>query len=184
MPRQARIRVAGGAYHVYTRGNRRQLIFADEDDYRFFLVLLTRTVRRFGWRVHAYCLMPNHLHLLVQTPEQNLSEGMHWLLGFYAQSFNHRHGLDGHVFQGRFGSRIVETEAYLTGLIEYIVFNPVRAGLVLDPADWPWSSYRAMVAGNAQTAVGSLSALLDAFRDATRGRVDPGHDVTHRPRPP
>jgi REP element-mobilizing transposase RayT len=130
-------------YHVFSRGNRRQQIHLDAIDRCWFLERVEEVVGGFGWLLHAYCLMPNHYHLVVETPEPNLSVGMHRLNFLSAQSFNRRHGVDGHLFQGRFHSPLVETPQHAIELSRYVVLNPVRAGLVKQPADWRWSSYRA-----------------------------------------
>jgi putative transposase len=143
VPRPPRHQVAGGTYHVNDRGNRRQTIFRADPDYELFLSLLGTMVTRLGWVCHAYCLMPNHLHLLLTTPEPNLSYGLQRLLGSYAQVFNERHGVDGHLFQGRFHSVLVESTEHLLELARYLPLNPVRAHLCPHPADWRWSSYRA-----------------------------------------
>src|SRR5262249_23295982 len=127
MPRPPRLAPPGGIFHITSRGNRRQVIFFDDDDRRWFIRLLDRAVGRFRWKCHAYCLMDNHLHLLVETPDENLSQGMQWLLGRYAQDFNWRHGFDGHLFQGRFKSQRVQSNWHLIELGRYIVLNPVRA---------------------------------------------------------
>src|SRR4029450_4292678 len=140
MPRPPRIQVAGGTYHVTCRGNRRQAIFQDDDDRRRFLAVRDRVIRRYGWRLHAFCLMTNHFHLLVRTPQPNLSRGMQRLNSESAAYFNDRFGLVGHLFQQRFGSRLIETEEYFDEAQRYIAFNPVRAGLCQDPSEWPWSS--------------------------------------------
>jgi REP element-mobilizing transposase RayT len=100
-------------------------------------------VRRFGWIVHAYTLMTNHFHLVLETPEPTLSRGMKWLNGKYAQWFNRRHDRCGHLFQGRFKGFLVEKESYLLELIRYVALNPVRAHMVKRPEDYSWSSYRA-----------------------------------------
>jgi putative transposase len=130
-------------YHVTSRGNSRQRIFRRESDYQCFLSILYATTERFSWLVHAYCLMPNHYHLLCQTAQANLSAGMRYLNGVYAQRFNRRHDHAGHVLQGRFKAILVDRENYLLRLARYIVLNPVRAGLVTLPGEWRWSSYRA-----------------------------------------
>jgi putative transposase len=143
MARSLRVQVAGGFFHVTARGNRRQLIFLDDIDFERFLAILAAVAARYGWRIHAYCLMPNHYHVLVETPEPNLSAGLHRLNFLYAQSFNRRHDVDGHLFQGRFHSVLVEREEHLLALTRYIVLNPVRAALCSHPQRWRWSSYRA-----------------------------------------
>jgi REP element-mobilizing transposase RayT len=141
MPRPPRIHDEG-IYHVIARGNRRQAIFHDDDDRRFFITLFGRAVRRHKWRPLGHCLLTNHFHLVVDSPVGTLSRGMHYLNGVYARSFNEEHCVDGHLFEGRFRSRLVETESYLHELYRYLAFNPVRAGLCEHPSDWPWSSFR------------------------------------------
>jgi len=141
MPRPPRLEVPGGLYHITTRGNRRQAIFGDDVDRRRFLDLFDRAQRRHGWRELAYCLMSNHYHLLVETPVPTLSKGMHYLNSVYARRFNERYDVDGHLFEARFGSVLVETEAHFRRVLDYIAFNPVRAGLCSHPAEWPWSSW-------------------------------------------
>lgn len=132
-------------YHVTSRGNRRQKTYLDDADYARFLEFLGAVVAQYGWILHAYCLMPNHYHLLVETPQPNLSDGMQLLNGAYAQWFNRRHVYDGHLFQGRFAAKSIASEAHLAEAARYIVLNPVRAGLSDRPRDWRWSSYRATV---------------------------------------
>ncbi|MGD8628349.1 MAG: transposase [bacterium] len=137
--------MANGMYHITSRGNRRRTIYMDDRDRRHFLSQVSTAVDEFGWLVHAYCLMPNHYHLLAETPLPNLSRGMKKINGLYAQTFNLRHGRTGHVFQGRFHSILIDKDDYLLRLSRYIVLNPVRAGLVASPEEWPWSSYRAAI---------------------------------------
>ena len=108
--------------------------------------MLAQVCKRFNWTVHAYCLMSNHYHLLVETPDANLSAGMRQLNGVYTQLTNRAHGRVGHVFQGRFKAIVVDNDSYLLELARYVVLNPVRAGMVQDPGQWPWSSYGAMLA--------------------------------------
>jgi len=145
MARPLRIELAGGLYHVTSRGDRREDIFRDDKDREDWLTVLGEVCSRFNWRCHAYCEMTNHYHVVVETPDGNLSNGMRQLNGVYTQRFNRRHGLVGHLFQGRFEGILVERDAYLLELSRYVVLNPVRAGMVPEPAAWPWSSYRAMV---------------------------------------
>jgi putative transposase len=144
MARPPRIDVEGALHHVFDRGNRRQLICEESLDYRFLLWLVERAVSRFEWVVHAYCVMPNHYHFLIETPKAGLSRGMQLVNGRYAQAFNAGRRLDGHLFQGRFGSVLVETEAHALWVNRYIARNPVEAGLVAGPAAWAWSSYGAL----------------------------------------
>ena len=127
------------------RGNRRQMIFLDDEDYAYMLATTGAVVVRDGWRLIAYVFMGNHLHLLVETIRPTISKGMHRLATRYVQWFNQRHGYEGHLFERRFRSRLVETEAQLFETARYIALNPVRAGMCAKPQDWRWSSYAASV---------------------------------------
>lgn len=131
MPRSVRLQWPGAHYHVMARGNRRQPIFLDDDDRRFFLNTLSQACGRTGWRVHAWVLMGNHYHLLIQTPEPNLVEGMKWLQNTYTRRFNTRHRLWGRLFGDRYKAVPVEegSDFYYGSLVDYIHLNPVRAGL-------------------------------------------------------
>jgi REP element-mobilizing transposase RayT len=132
---------------VYARGNWKQLIYVDDRDRAVYLDLLGETVRRYAWRCLAFCLMDNHVHLMVETEEANLGSGMQRMHGRYAQAFNVRHRRTGHLFQGRFGSVRVKSDAQLLLVARYIARNPVTAGLCEDPALWPWSSHQAVLTG-------------------------------------
>lgn len=129
--------------HAYTRGNNRGSVFFDEFDYVGWLRLLDRTVRRFDWRCHAYCLMPNHYHLLLETSRERLSQGMRHLNGSFAQRINVRYARTGHVFEGPYRTELVDDDSYLLELCRYVPLNPVRARLRKRAEDWPWSSFRA-----------------------------------------
>ena len=142
MARPLRLEHEYALWHVTSRGNERKDIFRDDVDRERFLQILAETVLRFGWRLLSWVLMSNHYHLVIQTPEANLSRGMHWLNARYAQGFNRRHERIGHLFQGRFKGILVDKQSYLQELARYVVLNPVRAGLVDHPAEWRWSSYR------------------------------------------
>ena len=150
MSRPLRIEFPGAVYHVTGRGNARQRIYRDDDDRERFLSTLAHVVDRYDWLCHAYCLMDNHYHLLIETPKANLSLGMRQLNGLYTQAYNRRHRLVGHLFQGRFKAILVEKEAHLLELCRYVVLNPVRAKIVKHPGKWKWSSYCA-TAGEAST---------------------------------
>lgn len=143
MARQIRIEYPGAVYYVTTRGNAKRPIFKDEQDRKDFLELLGLLVDRFSWRCHAYCLMNNHYHLLIETPKANLSQGMRQLNGIYTQNFNRRHRRAGHVFQGRFKAVVIDRKNYLLDLATHIVLNPVRLRAAKSPASYKWSSYRA-----------------------------------------
>jgi len=143
MARPLRIEFAGALYHVISRGDGRDDVFLDDDDRDLWLEVLERTCERFNWIVHAYCQMGNHWHLLVETPDGNLSKGMRQLNGVYTQRFNRIHDRVGHVYQGRYKAILVQKDAYLLELSRYIVLNPVRARMVRTARGWPWSNYRA-----------------------------------------
>jgi len=140
--RKPREHLAGGIFHVYARGNARDAVYRDDADRLAYLRMLGRTVSKMGWWCLAYCLMDNHVHLLVETPQANLSRGMQRLHGGYAQAFNARHGRSGHVFQGRYGAVPMKSDGQLWAVAAYIARNPLEANLCERPEDWPWSSYR------------------------------------------
>jgi len=140
MARQERIQFPGACYHLMARGNAGGDIFADDEDRRMFLDLLGKLATESRWRVHAWCLMSNHFHLLVTTPEANLSKTMHRFVGTYSQRINRRHSRQGHLFQGRYKSLLVASDAYFIQLHRYILRNPMEAGLVSNPLKHPWSS--------------------------------------------
>lgn len=172
MARPLRIEYEGALYHITSRGNARADIFLDDLDRKGFLATFGETVSRYSWICHAYCQMSNHYHLLVETPEPNLSRGMQLLNGVYTQRFNHRHKRVGHVLQGRYRAILVERESHLLELARYVVLNPVRAKMVLSARDWPWSSYRA-TAGQADVPgflqVDWILAQFDTRRDRAFG---------------
>jgi putative transposase len=149
MPRKPRVEVAGGVHHVYARGNRRQAIYLGDDDRVLYLELLEQVVKRQAWRCLAYCLMKNHVHLLVETPTANLGAGMGRMHGLYAQTFNRRHKHSGHLFQGRFGSVLIKTDEQLWMVARYIARNPVEARVCEAPGEWRWGSHAALVNGGA-----------------------------------
>lgn len=145
MSRPLRIEFAGALYHVTSRGNRQEDIYHDDADRHLFLKTLGNVCAVYNWRCHSFCLMSNHYHLLVETPDANLSKGMRQLNGVYSQSYNRKYKRVGHVFQGRYKAIHVEKESYLLELSRYIVLNPVRAEMVRSAEEWPWSSYRPTV---------------------------------------
>lgn len=146
MARKLRVEYAGAIYHVMNRGDRREPIFRDDADYRGFTETLGEACGKAAWQVHAYCLMLNHFHLVVETPQGNLVGGMKWFLGTYTNRFNRRHKLFGHVFSGRYKALIVDGsgDGYLKTVCDYVHLNPVRAKLLAPQQalrDYPWSSY-------------------------------------------
>jgi len=165
--RPLRLEFAGALYHITARGNERGDIFLGDgkSDRKRFLEVLGQVCERFNWMCHAYCLMSNHYHLLVETPEANLSKGMRQLNGVYTQQVNRAHARVGHLFQGRFKGILVEKDTYLLELARYIVLNPVRAGMVHQPAAWPWSSYRATAGEEEAPPFLTTHWLLRAFAE-------------------
>jgi putative transposase len=141
MPRRLRLQYPGAIYHVMARGNGRQDIVRDDHDRRRLRDDLGRAAVRCRWRVYAFVIMSNHLHLVLKTPEPNLARGMQTFLSSYANAWARRHRFCGHVFRGRYRTELVEDETYLWTVTRYVHLNPVRARLVEHPAAWQWSSY-------------------------------------------
>jgi REP element-mobilizing transposase RayT len=163
MARPLRVEYPGAFYHVINRGNHREKIFKSARDHEKFIQYLEKAAERFALIIHTYCLMGNHYHLLVETPEPNLSMTMQWLNVSYATYFNRRHNRSGHLFQGRFGAILIEADAYLHHLSRYIHLNPVRAGIVNAPEQYRWSSYPAIVGEQIPPKFLKTSWLLSNF---------------------
>jgi REP element-mobilizing transposase RayT len=163
MSRPLRIAPAGSLLHVMSRGNARMSIFLDDTDHLRFLEILDEAVARFALICCAFCLMPNHYHLVIELQRENLSAAMQRVNGIYARWWNRRLDRVGHVFQGRFKAQLVQHEAYFRRLCRYVVTNPVRAGLVTDPAQWRWSSYRATLGEGPQLTLLDVDHLLGHF---------------------
>ena len=163
MSRPLRLEFAGALYHVTSRGNERKHIYLQKDDFELFLQILGDVCKQYHWVVHAYCLMSNHYHLLVETPDANLSKGMRQLNGVFTQSINRKHHRVGHLFQGRYKAILVDKDNYLLELCRYIVLNPVRAHMVSSPDEWLWSSWFCMVGHIESPAWLSTDALLLQF---------------------
>ncbi|MGR3319397.1 MAG: REP-associated tyrosine transposase [Candidatus Anammoxibacter sp.] len=143
MSRPLRIEYDGALYHVTSRGNARKAIFKDDEDRVIFLDILQKVNERYNWLCHAYCLMNNHYHLLIETPDGNLSKGMRQLNGVYTQKYNRRNKRTGHIFQGRYKAILIQKESHFLAVCRYVVLNPVRARAVKQPDEWKWSSYNA-----------------------------------------
>ena len=143
MARPLRIEYPGAVYHITSRGNEKKLIFKDERDREIFLDTLSQVDKRYNWLCHAYCLMNNHYHLIIETPDGNLSAGMRQLNGVYTQAFNRQHNRVGHLFQGRYKGILIQKDSHLLEVCRYVVLNPVRAKAVNKPEQWRWSSYQA-----------------------------------------
>jgi len=143
MARPLRVEYPGAVYHITSRGNRRARVFINERDRKVFLDILDKANRRYETRCHAYCLMDNHYHLVLETIRANLSEAMRLINGVYTQTFNRLYQKAGHVFQGRYKAILIQRDAHLLEASRYVVVNPVRAGIVNKAENWGWSSYRA-----------------------------------------
>ena len=165
MARPPRSIVPNGIYHVTSRGSNKGAIFTFDRDRHAILELLSRTVRDYDLVCHSYCLMTNHYHLVLETPDARLSRAMKVLNGTYAMQFDMRYGRTAHVFQNRFRSELVDSDEYLLTVCRYVALNPVRAGLCRHPAEWPWSSYRALAGFDAAPEFLSESFILSLFGD-------------------
>mgnify|MGYP003575963011 CR=1 FL=1 len=194
MTRPLRIEFPGALYHVTSRGNRRNAIYRDEIDRRIWLDVLALMCERHHCVIHSFCQMTNHYHLLIETVEANLSQGMRQLNGLYTQQFNRRHHLAGHLFQGRYKAVLVQRGSYLLEVSRYIVLNPIRAKMVPSLDNWQWSSYRHFVSDEnppswlardwllsqfGTTRVGAVSAY-QAFILAGVGKASPLAATRHR----
>ncbi|MDX8404694.1 MAG: transposase [Mariprofundus sp.] len=165
MARPLRLEYPGAVYHITSRGNAQADIFLTDSDRLLFMQMLKEEIEQQQWHCYAYCLMDNHYHVLIETPEGNLVRGMQRLNGRYTQHFNHRHQRVGHVFQGRYRSILVQKGPYFQELLRYIVLNPVRAGMAEHAAGWPWSSYQATVDESKQLCWMAGKQVLALFAD-------------------
>jgi len=172
MSRPLRIEYPNAVYHITSRGNARDDIYLSDDDREAFLETLSIVVERFNWICHAYCLMSNHYHLMIETPNGNISRGMRHLNGVYTQQFNRLHHRVGHVFQGRFKSILIEKDAHLLELCRYIVQNPVAANMVHDVADWKWSSYLATASMIPKLGFLTTDWVLAQFSNQTQTYIE------------
>lgn len=161
--RPPRIQVPGAAYHVTARAVADRPLFRDDADRRRFLAILHEVVERQDWACHAFCLMTTHYHLLVRTPSPNLATGMQRLNAHYARGSNDRHGWTGHVFGSRYHAGLIERDSHLLEVTRYVALNPVRAGLCRVPADWRWSSYRAILGLDARPSFLTVGWVLAHF---------------------
>ena len=181
MARPIRVEFEGAVYHVMARGNERRKVFRSDRDRELFLETLAEAVSQFGLLVHVYCLMPNHYHLVVETPRGNLSRAIGWLQVTYTVRFNRRYRRSGHLFQGRFKAQLVDTEEYGRELVRYVHLNPVRPRKKTEPIPserareldaYPWSSHRAYAGSAVKLEWLSLDWLCwwgKSVRSAQRG---------------
>jgi len=176
--------------HIWCRGNRKQRIFSDDHAFEHYLWLFGEVAVDLEWRAVAHCLMPNHIHLMIDVPADTIAKGMQVIQGEYAQYVNRRHGYDGHLWRGRYSAKRVETDSYALHLNRYIVNNPVRARIVESPAEWKWSSFRAMVGKatpppylDAEWTLGQFARRLERARILYEDFVDAGRHLWRPPEP-
>jgi putative transposase len=163
MTRPLRIQYAGAVYHITSRGNEKKAVSKNDEDRRTFLNTLQHVNKRYNWICHAYCLMTNHFHLLIETHDGNLSLGMRQLNGVYTQLFNKLHGRSGHLFQGRYSSILIQKDSHLLEVCRYVVLNPVRTKMVENPEEYAWSSYRATAGREAAAPCLTIDWVLGQF---------------------
>lgn len=171
MARPLRLAVLGGVYHVVSRGNEKRAIYLDESDRNRFLKILESVTERLNVLCHSYCLMGNHYHLILETPDANISLAVRQLNGVYAQYFNRKYERVGHLFQGRFASKLIQKHTYLLAVSRYVALNPVRAKLVSRPSDWRWSSFRALAGLTEPPTFLCTDWLLHQFDTDDRSRA-------------
>jgi REP element-mobilizing transposase RayT len=163
MPYPPRPEYAGAVYHVTTRATGPSQFFRTPYDYRGFLIILERAVEKYEWRLHAFCLMVTHYHLVVTTPEANIARGMQYLNSIYARAFNKRYGRLGHFVAARYSSRVIETEGHAYEVSRYVPLNPVRSELSELPEWYPWSSYAATIGLREEPAFLDSSWILRLY---------------------
>jgi putative transposase len=185
MSRRARIRVPDGVYHVTTHGDGNTMIFDGPPEKRHLLDLLADTVEDLDWAMYAWCIMGNHYHFLLKTPDDDLSKGMHRINTSYSEWYNKSRGRHGHVFRDRFFSILITQDSHLLEASRYVVLNPLRAGLVTTPQEWPWSSYSTTVLGTPSRVLLRDRELIGMFgregvesRDLYREFVQDGIGLT------
>jgi putative transposase len=161
---------AGATYHVTARGVDRRRIFVDDEDYETYTRLLATVTERQGWHLLCYCLMPNHVHLMIETPDTNLGNGMQWLHGRYARVFNTRHARTGHLFETRYNSPTIKTDKAFVRTVGYVVANPLTAALCRRAGDWPWGSHAKTAAGRPHAAWIAHARLVDRLEAITGAR--------------
>jgi putative transposase len=183
MPRKPREEAPGAVHHVVAKGNRGQAIVRDDTDRRSFFVRLDKAVEMHGWVCLAYCLLDNHFHLVLQTPEPNMGVGMRWFQSAHAQDVNFRHGLQGHVFGGRYYSVRLKQESHLISAVVYVLMNPVRAGVARHPEEWPWCSYAGTIGRAAAPRLLARDTVLELFGGEPRVLVGAVPDALARDRP-
>jgi putative transposase len=155
MSRRKRLWFPGAMYHITARGNRKDVMFYEKDDYLYYLRLLGKAQTLYPFKLHSYCLMPNHIHLLIETEKHSPSTIIHYIHSLYARYFNNKHQLLGHLFEKRFDDKLIKDWKHMMDTSRYIHLNPVKAGLVKKPEKYPWSSYKAFITTSEDPIVNS-----------------------------
>lgn len=168
MARKPRVWFPGAIYHITARGNRRDSIFHDSQDYQYYMGLIESCRKDFPFNLHAYCLMPNHIHLLLETKDEPPGSIIKFIHTRYALHFNKRYELTGHVFQGRYHSQVIDSENYFLKASSYIHLNPVEAKIVRRPEHYFWSSYASYVDKNQYNPIVETKKLLSSFQEPRR----------------
>jgi len=171
MSRPIRIQYSGAVYHIISRGNKKEAIFKNNKDFTLFLDILSEVIERYNWKLYAYCLMKNHYHLLIETIDPNLSQGMLLLNGKYTQKFNRRYDTCGHLFQGRFKAFIIDRESYLLEVVKYIILNPVNAGIVKSPSEYKWSSFNDIISNKRNINI-DFKTILNLFENNIKNPIE------------
>lgn len=171
MSRPLRIEYPGAVYHITSRGNEKKAVFKDDQDRETFLKILAHVNKRYHWLCHSYCLMDNHYHLMIETPDGNLALGMRQLNGVYTQAYNKRRNRTGHLFQGRYKAILIQKDSHLLEVCRYVVLNPVRAGMMEKPDDWTWSSFQATAGKNPRHPCLTTDWVLGQF-SRTRAKAE------------
>ena len=172
MARPLRIEFEGALYHITSRGNEKRMIYRDDADRFLFFKILDDVVKKFNWLIHAYCLMKNHYHLVIETIDATLSRGMRQLNGVYTQAFNNKHKRAGHLYQGRFKSILIQKDNHLLEVSRYVALNPVKAGIVERPEDYKWSSYNSMIGKEKPPSFLTTDWVLSQFGSKRKSAED------------
>ena len=168
MARQRRIWYPGATYHVMSRGNRKTAIFQEQDDYLYFLKILGTIKEKYPFKIHSLCLMTNHFHMAIETISTELWRIMQKLLSVYAEAYNHKYSLTGHLFEGRYTACIIQDERYFLEVSRYIHLNPVKAKMVKEPLDYEYSSYPLFVSDNSRYKASKIASLIADLIDTSR----------------
>jgi REP element-mobilizing transposase RayT len=181
MTRERRIWYPGAVYHITTRGNRKEPIFRDNNDYSLYLSILKESLERFDAKLYCYCLMTNHVHLIIETGDTSISEIMKRINSLYTKNFNIKYELIGHLFQGRYYSKLIELTAHAVEASKYIHLNPVKANMVSSPEDYKWSSYGMYIGTDVEKMIISAK-ILSHFEALAEKHKEGSHGPEQRDR--